>query len=186
MLIAVDGPEGVGKTTLLDKIKSLHPGTTYRIHHDTDLAYSAVIGAELALMETAPHALFLVDRWWLTNLAYHGLFGQPRLQDEDPAEVERVYGGRADRMGIRVLLLATPDILKQRRERRGKTSAINAPPSKEEEAYKQASWRTNWNQRYMAGEGDCERLAERLLAVAYSRYWQDRKQRSLGEYNATD
>lgn len=132
MLVVVEGPEKVGKTTLIkfleqywndrffqDEVSIDEGGTqiqgVHYIHHVKGDSNHARIMADLAFCRDHWDCLVLMDRWWLSELVYRPHDGEPNTLPLSPWELEARYGGLADALGVRILLQGDPERLRAAR-----------------------------------------------------------------------
>lgn len=77
MIIIVEGPDGAGKTTVIEKLLKSHPGSSYRhfSYPETDEeAFNYYQTYAQAIKETDPTRVTLFDRSWYSDLIYGPIF----------------------------------------------------------------------------------------------------------------
>ena len=103
MIIVLEGPDGVGKTTLADAIESLHSGTTRRINEGPPpsdvppyLYYSCMLDDTVTSFRDTVDHLVIIDRFHVGELIYAPMFRGTRDLSIDEAkrlDVELVKAG---------------------------------------------------------------------------------------------
>ena len=119
MLVVIEGPEKVGKTTLAEHLilgfKAHHGVDANYFHHPQGESNHHRIMTDLWYVHQHPERLVVMDRWWLSELVYRPHDFEVPTIPVDPWELERRYGGLADLMGVRILLQGDPKRLRAAR-----------------------------------------------------------------------
>jgi len=87
MIIILEGPDGVGKTTLSNEIKKIYGKEVFymhlRVHNDMKLWHTA--SARLAVKKQAEDKIVLLDRHWPSEQCYSYIFREG--PSYDPTEL---------------------------------------------------------------------------------------------------
>ena len=115
MLIVVEGPNKVGKTRLAKMIAASWENNVQYIHHPKVANTPEVVWKELLEVHNNPDTLFIYDRWWLSDLVYAPHDNTESKFPLNAFYMEEAFGGLADAVGLRLLLLGSPEELLTRR-----------------------------------------------------------------------
>lgn len=121
MLIIVEGPDGAGKSTLIDKLLKSNPGSLYR-HFSNPKTDDEAFGYWKiyvnAIKETDPTKVTIFDRSWYSDRVYAPIF---RGREEmDSLHVEMLENTAVMHGGAVVIYCTAPvSVLWQRCKKRG-------------------------------------------------------------------
>jgi thymidylate kinase len=130
MIIIIEGPDGAGKTTTINKLLKSHPGST-TVHFSNPLTDEEAFGYwkvyAKAILDSDPNGVTFFDRSWYSDMVYAPIFRE--REEMSQLHCERLnsllvhHGG-----GHIVYCTASPSRLWKRCKKRGedyvKTKAL--------------------------------------------------------------
>ena len=127
MIIIVEGPDGAGKSTLIEGLLKSHPGSTYK-HFSNPKTDEEAFGYwkvyAQAIEDTDPTTVTIFDRSWYSDVVYGPIF-RNRLE-MDPMHVKmlelmvQAHGG-----GFVIYCTAPINMLWSRCKKRGETYVLS-------------------------------------------------------------
>ena len=131
MIVVLEGPECVGKTTLAREIVELqqHHGLhSVYIHNGIDNSTPKNLGTQLATIRRYPSILWVFDRWYLSEYVYSALGTKECTMPYDIGSAERSYGTYADK---KVLLVGVDSTTLKLRRKYSKEFEMPVDPQDE-------------------------------------------------------
>lgn len=146
-VLVIDGPEGVGKTTLIGEIQlQLAPWKATRVREwgpiESWTEYLSPLAMDLANDQT----LTIWQRGWPSEVVYNELLGRGRDIDE-MAIRKKLENGYTRTRAYFVMLFAPEDVLQARREervRRGETDDLDVDVKAERDRFIQYGVEHGW------------------------------------------
>lgn len=127
MIIIVEGPDGAGKSTLIDKLMKSHPGSSYKHFSNPktdEEAYGYWKVYAQAIEETDPNKVTVFDRSWYSDVVYGPIF-RDRLE-MDPMHVKMLESLVQTHGGGHVIYCTAPvNVLWARCQRRGEKFVLS-------------------------------------------------------------
>ena len=127
MIIIVEGPDGAGKSTLIEQLLKSHPGSSYKHFSNPktdDEAFNYWQVYAKAIEDTDPTKVTVFDRSWYSDVVYGPIF-RNRLE-MDPMHVRmleamvQVHGG-----GSVIYCTAPTNVLWSRCQKRGEKYVLS-------------------------------------------------------------
>lgn len=123
MIIIVDGPDGAGKTTLINSLLKSHPGSSYKHFSNPksdEEAFNYYQVYAAAIVATDPNKVTVFDRSWLSDLVYGPVIRHRKEMSDLHAEMLEsmvvAHGG-----GFIIYCTAPLKMLWSRCQKRGET-----------------------------------------------------------------
>ena len=136
MLGVFDGPEEVGKTTIIENLMKAWDGPSHRVHHIKGDSNPARIENDFEMIESQPSVLWLYDRWWPSELVYRPHDHLTPTLPLNPFMLDELYGARASASGLLFLVTADPKVLVERRRNiKVEDDPIDIDPAHEMQMY---------------------------------------------------
>ena len=119
MLVVIGGCEKVGKTTfsnLLIQWWQENRGTpTNYVHRPREVNVPEIVRKDLVWAGNNPDDLIIFDRFYPSDLVYRTWDGKTSEFPMNAHWMDQHYGRWVDKIGVRILLLGDPEVLRQRR-----------------------------------------------------------------------